>query len=139
MTGSNEDYDALRFYTLAQSDPAFLHQHVVDAQCAQTADETTKPIAVAFALIGLYLRVEKGCTGRDVQRVHMRLAKRRRHWPRFQLPDRRGLVTVADVAVASPGSERDDMVHKWCVSVWDAWSESRDRVIALLRECGIES
>lgn len=42
-------------YTLAHRDPAFLHQHVVDAFAAQHADDSTKPITLVFALVGLYL------------------------------------------------------------------------------------
>jgi hypothetical protein len=33
----------------------WFHRHVVDAFTAQHADEQTKPIAVTFALVGLYL------------------------------------------------------------------------------------
>ena len=40
------EYEELAFYTLAHGDPAFIHQHVVDAWMLQTADETTKPIAI---------------------------------------------------------------------------------------------
>ena len=51
-------YDELASYTLAHGDPAFIHQHVVDAFAAQHATDDSKPIGVAFALIGLYLHVE---------------------------------------------------------------------------------
>jgi hypothetical protein len=56
---SLEPFDELSFYTLAHPDPAFIHQHIVDASIAQTANEDTKPIAVAFSLIGLCLYLEK--------------------------------------------------------------------------------
>src|SRR5438067_3221775 len=51
-----------------------LLQHVVDAYAAQTARASTKPITLAFALVGLYLHLEKNQTGKQVQRVHMLLA-----------------------------------------------------------------
>jgi hypothetical protein len=52
----NQDaYDELCCYTLSHRDTSFIHQHVVDAFAAQTADERTKLIGLAFALIGLYL------------------------------------------------------------------------------------
>jgi hypothetical protein len=51
-------FHELSFYTLSHGDPAFIHQNSVDAYTAQHADETTKPIAVVFALIGLYLHLE---------------------------------------------------------------------------------
>ena len=57
-------YNEMAYYTLAHSSPSFLHQHVVDAHTAQHTDETTKPIAIVFALIGLYLFLEKDFSGR---------------------------------------------------------------------------
>lgn len=70
-------YHELQCYTLAHGDVEFIHQHVVDVWAAQHADETTKPIGLAFALVGLYLHVERGVSGRQVQRVHMALARRK--------------------------------------------------------------
>lgn len=85
-----EAYDEVRYYSLSLGDPEFIHQHVVDAFTAQCADEHTKPIAITFALVGLYLHVEKGLTGRQVQRAHMELARTKRTWPAFTLPTDRG-------------------------------------------------
>ena len=94
MTPDPDDlYHELSYYTLAHPGPSFIHQHIVDAYTAQHANETTKPIAVIFALIGLYLHVEKNFTGRQVQRFHMKLAKIRRQWVRPQLPKERGAST----------------------------------------------
>jgi hypothetical protein len=70
-TDLDDLYHELSCYTLAHPDPSFIHQHIVDAYTAQHARETTKPIALVFALIGLYLHVEKNFTGRQVQRFHM--------------------------------------------------------------------
>src|SRR3954464_9787599 len=101
-------YNELTLYTLLKRDPEFIHQEVVDAWAAQTADENSKPIKIAFALIGLYLYLEKGCTGREVQLAHMRLAKDgRKEWPYFKLPEHRGSITAADVLRAPAGPERD--------------------------------
>ncbi len=151
--------DQLYFYTLAHPDPRFIHQHVVDAYAAQQADEHSKPIGVALALIGLYLHLEKGYTGRQVQLAHMQLAKKRKQWPRFPLPHpavphpspksgervghtsepkakvsqaTRGDVTVADVMAAPAGPERDRAIERWCASVWKAWSASHDEVARLV-------
>ncbi len=124
--------DELYFYTLAHQDPRFIHQHVVDAYAAQNAVEHSKPIGVAFALFGLYLHLEKGYTGRQVQAAHMQLAKKRTKWPSFELPATRGDVTVADVMAAPAGAERDDAIERWCASVWKAWSASHDEIARLL-------
>jgi hypothetical protein len=129
-------YDELASYTLSHGEPAFIHQHVVDAFAAQRATEESKPIGVAFALIGLYLHVERGRTGREVQQAHMRLGRRRRQWPTFDLPPTRGEITIHDVVAVTPGPERDRAIDDWCASVWQAWSGSKERVVALLRETG---
>jgi hypothetical protein len=126
-------YDELQCYSLAHGDPSFIHQHVVDAFTAQHADGTTKPIALTFALIGLYLHVEKQFSGRQVQRVHMDLARHRRIWPTFPLPTSRGSVSAADVMAAPEGLERDQAIDAWCVSVWEAFVESHQSVAGLLR------
>jgi hypothetical protein len=128
-----EQYYTLTYYTLAHPDPSFVHQHVVDAYTAQTAGAGTKPIAVAFALFGLYLFIERGTSGRDVQRMDMLLARRRHVWPSFRLPAGRGTITVADVLAAPPGAQRDDLIRQWCVSVWEAWHESHAQVREFLR------
>jgi hypothetical protein len=129
-----EKFHELCFYTLAHRDPKFIHQHVVDAFAAQRADPDDKPIKVAFALIGLYLHLEQGYSGRQVQLAHMRLAKHRKQWPAFTPPSQRGAVTVADVLVAPPGCERDDAIERWCASVWEAWQGVRDAVCELLKD-----
>ena len=134
MPASREEYHQLSYYTLAHPDPAFIHQHIVDAYTAQCADEHTKPIAVAFALIGLHLHVEQNRSGKEVQRMHMRLAKRRRTWPTFNLPRQRGTITVSEVLASPAGDQRDAMIRRWCVSVWDAWADSHAQVRALLAE-----
>jgi hypothetical protein len=94
---SEDDYNELCYYTLAHRDPSFIHQHVVDAFAAQHADEKTKPIKLTFALVGLYLHVEKQFSGKRVQQVHMDLARQKRPWPSFALPSKRGSQTAADV------------------------------------------
>jgi hypothetical protein len=124
----------LSAYTLTHGDPSFIHQHVVDTFTAQQATENTKPIALTFALIGLYLHVEKGFSGRQVQTTHMKLARRKRQWPAFSLPSERGDVTAAQVMRASPGVERDRAVDLWCASVWNAFRRNQDVIVELLRE-----
>lgn len=137
MKPHEDAYHQLSAYTLAHGDPAFIHQHVVDAWAAQTADDATKPIGIAFSLAGLYLHVDRGFSGREVQRAHMQLAKKREDWPRFELPSTRGTLTAADVMRAPAGPERDAAIHAWCESVWTACRGSRDAVVALLERHGI--
>ncbi len=130
-------YNELQFYTLAHGDPAFIHQHVVDAWAAQHADERTKPLGLTFALIGLYLHIEKGFSGRQVQRAHMALARRRREWPSFALPQERGSVTAIQVMAAPAGPERDRAIDEWCASVWSSFRDSHQAVAESVKRHGI--
>lgn len=128
-----EQYQELCAYTLTHPDPAFPHQYVVDSFAAQRADSGTKPITLTFALVGLYLHVERKHTGRQVQRVHTLLARRRKDWPRFDLPVARGDVTVSDVVDAPAGPARDEMIDKWCASVWHAYAGTRAKIVELIQ------
>ena len=125
-------YDEVYAYTMQR--PGFILQHVVDAYAAQTASSTSKPIGVVFALIGLYLHVEKHFSGRQVQKVHMELGRRKRAWPIVNLPDDRGPMTAVDVLAVPEGAERDAAIDAWCECVWTAYRDSREAVVDLLRE-----
>lgn len=136
--GGNEvsdrkQFDELCFYTLGHKSPAFIHQNAADAFTAQHAEEGTKPIAVVFALLGLYLHLEKGFTGRQVQLAHMELGRRRREWPRLPLPATTGRMGVGDVLAGEPGPERDARIGRWCASVWAAWGEVHPAIAELAR------
>ena len=129
-------YHELMAWTLSLREGGFIHQEVVDAWAAQHATEESTPISVVFALIGLYLHLEKGFSGRQVQLAHMRVAQPhgrgpgRKEWPRFPLPKERGRITASDV-IAARENERIQAIDRWCRSVWDAWKDSH----AALAEC----
>src|SRR5215471_676402 len=135
MPADQDLFNDLTYFTLAHGDPSFIHQHVVDAYAAQHADEQTKPISVVFSLVGLYLFLEKNLTGKQVQQMHMRLAGRRKHWPRLPVPaGPRGEVTVSAVMAAPPGRARDEIIRTWCASVWQTWQASRPQILNLLKQ-----
>jgi len=135
MPGEREAYDELCAYTLTHGDPRFIHQHVVDAYAAQHASPDSKSIGLTFALAGLYLHVEKNLTGRDVQRAHMRMAQRKRVWPRWTLPSNRGDITATQVLVAPEGPDRDRAIDAWCESVWSAFAPAnRETLVQLLEQ-----
>lgn len=122
-------YDELYVYTMGR--PGFILQHVVDAHAAQAATSTTKPITLAFALVGLYLHVERGMDGSTVQRVHMRMGSDRRDWPRFAIPVERADLDPCSVLADAPGPERDQAIDRWCEAVWLTYASERDRVVGL--------
>ena len=128
-----ELFDQLCFYTMNHRDPRFIHQHAVDAYAVQEADEDTKPIAIVFGLAGLYLYLEKGFTGRQVQRAHMQMARQRKAWPRLDLPVERGSISIVDVVKAAPGEALNQAIHDWCVSVWAAYQASQCEIAVLLK------
>jgi hypothetical protein len=123
---ANQDrYYELSFNTLSKHDNSFIHQHIVDAFCAQTADDSTKTISLIFSLVGLYLMVEKNFSGKQVQNVHGLMAKQKKDWQRITLPVDRGTITVANVVSVNEGIERDTKIKEWCVSVWNAYADNR--------------
>ena len=128
-------YNELSLYTLSHDDTSFIHQYVVDAYTAQHAGHETKPIAVLFALVGLYLHIEKNYSGKEVQYAHMRLAEKKTgEWPKFPVPIYKGNITILHVMNAKPGAERDDEIEKWSRSVWQACSENHHQVKEFLRQ-----
>lgn len=134
-----EAYHELCGYTLTRGDATFIHQHVVDAFAAQSATPATKPIAITFALVGLYLHLERGVSGREVQRAHMRMAREKHEWPRMTLPAERGSMTAADVMRVPAGAARDAAIDDWCRSVWACYAGERDTIAALLERHRIQA
>ena len=132
MQSQQEQYNELSYYTLAHRDPAFIHQYIVDAYTAQTANEKTKSIAIIFALAGLYLHLEKNFTGKQVQNMHILMAKREKKWPKIDLPKQRGEITVADVLAVAEGTLRDKKITAWCISVWNAYEDSHNHIADIL-------
>lgn len=136
MLGKSEEdvFYELSCYTSARADSQFIHQYAVDAFAAQCANETTKPITITFALVGLYLHLERNFTGKEVQRAHMQLARHKKLWPEFKLPEYRGNIRVYDVIATPEGPKRDEAIIKWCASVWDAYKENHYRVVSLVKK-----
>lgn len=118
-------FGELSAYTLSHSDPRFIHQHAVDTWQAQHAVSAGPNIGIAFSLIGLYLALEKGYTGRQVQLAHMQLGKTKRQWGEFIIPSTRAALTVRDVLDVEPGPARDLKLIEWARAVWVNWSHAR--------------
>lgn len=130
-------YDHLYVYAGTRGREQFILQNVVDAHHAQIVTKETKPVVIIMALVGLYLHVERGFTGLQVQHVHMQLGREKRQWPKIVLPQNRGSITENDVMRAPEGNERDAAISEWCRSVWDAYAENRSTIVDLLQRQGI--
>lgn len=127
----NQTYLDLSLYTLSHKSKDFIHQHIVDAYTAQTADDQTKPIALVYALAGLYLHLVQNYTGRQVQLAHIEMSKKTKVFDKITLPENRGQITVADVLITPEGFQRDEMIQNWCKSVWGAYSNEHNKVISM--------
>ena len=126
--------DELCAYALTHGGKQFIHQHVVDAYAAQHVSKDTKPVAMAAALIGLFLSVERGYTGRRVQLVHMQLGNKMKAWPLFEAPEKPARLTVMDPLSVPSGPERDDKIKEWGRAVWEMWRERHAEVERLLSQ-----
>ena len=127
----SDQLNELSFYTLSHSGGTFIHQLAVDAFTAQNADEETRPMARIFSLVTLYLHIEKNYTGKQAQLAHMKMAKHKIDWPQIILPEERGEITINDVLALPPGSRRDEMISRWCSSVWKVYKSNRDTIISI--------
>ena len=120
-------FEELSYYTLSHSDTDyFIHQLIVDAFTAQTADKDTKKISLVFSLVGLYLLIEKNYTGKQIQQAHTILSNYKDYIPEIKLPENRGEITISDVIKSE--FDRDEMIKKWCVSVWNAYEASKEDI-----------
>lgn len=114
-----ELFNQLSARTFAFQHPDFHHQLSVDAYGAQHAGGVSRNITTAYALIGLYLALEKNYTGRQVQHIHSIIP--RQSWEKLTPPDPAGALTVADVLKATTEEELYGAMKKWGQSVWDSW------------------
>ncbi len=128
MTTDSKLFEELSFYTFSHSDSDyFIHQLIVDAFTAQTADKDTKKISLVFSLVGLYLLTEKNYTGKQIQQAHTMLSNHKSYLPEIKLPEKRGKITISDV-LKSQLNKRDEMIKKWCFSVWKAYESSKEEI-----------
>lgn len=112
-----------------------LHQLTVDAYGAQHAGGPTRPITIAYALVGLHLALDLGIPGVRVREAHSRMGKPDGSWPSFPRPASTGSLTVVDVARAGAwagsSSGHRSLVLAWAADVWDAWAPVHADVAAL--------
>jgi hypothetical protein len=134
MPTDQQLFEELCAYTLSLRDPFFLHQNAVDAFAAQHVEEDTKPIKTVFALLGLYLTLEKEFTGRQVQLAHMRVAKHRKDWPKLPPTPESATIAVASVLAAELGPSRNGAIRKWCEAVWQTWQPHREVIVRLAQD-----
>ena len=127
MTTDSKLFEELSFYTLSHADSDyFIHQLIVDAFTAQTALKDTKNISLVFSLVGLYLLIEKNYTGKQIQQAHTVLSNYKDYLPVIKLPENRGEITISEVLKSE--LNRDEMIKKWCSSVWKEYESSKEDI-----------
>lgn len=126
-------FGELSALTLSWPSPDFIHQTAVDAYAAQHSRENDTRMMV-FALLGLHLVLQKGCTGAQVQRVHQVLAQLDHPLPMIHPVDTIGtgsagaaLSSVAEVGVPSA-------VTRWAERVWTAYSPVHSHLISWIQD-----
>jgi hypothetical protein len=121
-------YGHLAAWTLSLGDPAFAHQHVVDCYAAQHIGPESKPIVAVFALVGIFLALEHGATGRQAQLAHMKLGRKHQDWPRLEQKTHSFDLTVEDILKVQGGPARSLALKSWMECVWSAWRHEHGRI-----------
>lgn len=113
------------------SQPAYrgVHQMVVDTYNAQHPGgrEHRAIQAVAVCLMTLCLFLEDGVDPAEGPQLHKAMADR----PMFTwlpAPNLHGLMTAADVLVATDPAGHERLVRAWAGEVWQAWAVQHDTV-----------
>ncbi len=104
-------------------DAGFFQQHYRDAWVAEFAGSETGVAALAMALAGLFLTVERRFDGRGVQLAHGRL---RGHVPKFTTDHEPIDFRLVDLA-ATP---TPDAFSHWLSAVWTAYRAQHSDVRA---------
>lgn len=114
-------------HTLLARSGYFVHQVAVDAYQAQHCPRGAQRTLV-FSLAGLYLVMEKGRTGRQVQQVHAELARTRHPLPLVEPVDASGAGTVAEALARIPRDGLLTAVQGWAGQVWNAYATSHAEI-----------
>lgn len=121
-------FSQLSAYTVSLEDAEFTHQHVVDAYGAQHVGMFTKKVVPTMTLVGLYLQLKHGYTGKQVQRAHMAIADQTKDWPDFMRPTEFATMTILDVLKKERPAEKIAAIHTWCEAVWNSWYAEHEKV-----------
>lgn len=121
-------FSQLSAYTVSLGDAEFTHQHVVDAYGAQHVGMFTKKVVPIMALVGLYLLLKHGYTGKQVQRAHMAIADQTKDWPDLTHPTELASLNILDVLKKERAAEKVAAIHTWCEAVWNSWQSEHEIV-----------
>lgn len=99
----------------------------LDAYQAQHSPRGARRTLV-FSLVGLHLAMEKGRTGRQVQKVHQELARTRHPLPTLEPVDACDAGTAADGLARIPCDGIFTAAQDWAGHVWSAYAASHPEI-----------
>lgn len=107
-------------------------QLTVDAYAVQHAGGPHPDKSVDLHLAGLLFVLERDVPPTGVPPLLKRLADAVEPWPHFPSPERRGTLTIGDVARARPPDQHVAAVRQWAGEVWRSWTAYHADVAALV-------
>lgn len=113
--------------TLIAGSGDFIHQVALDAYVAQHCPGDARR-ALVYSLAGLYLVVEQGRTGRQVQQVHQALAMTRHPLLAMEPVDAHAAGTAADVLLQISHDGLVASVNGWAARVWHAYAAHHQEI-----------
>lgn len=121
-----------------------VHQLTVDTYCVQHAGGRHPAKSVTIHLAGLFAWHEMNIASREIAKYLQLFVRNYQKefnirgggeagWPIFALPKSAYDMRISDVQNCASASEHDDVVRKWCASVWRAWADHHDEIGKLFR------
>ena len=111
----------------------FDHQYLVDIFCCETYAPETKPISIAFALVGLYLFLEKDFSWKLIQNFHKHLSKQNIILPQISIHIKNPEFLIEDM-IKLPINERKQKFKFRASQVRNIYSQDDKNNIKLLTE-----
>jgi Family of unknown function (DUF5946) len=100
-----------------------VHRLFVDTYCLQHPDRYCVSFkSLAAHLAHLCWSLERGGSRAVPSEAIRRWVERHPHLDKPALPDRRGAITIADVAQAASLAEHHQAVDRWARATWDAYA-----------------
>jgi len=117
-----------------------VHRLTVDAYAAQHPGKPERRTiqSVWVHLAGLYLTLERDLSHEFARRVIGSLTRSSDLLEWLAPPDDLGAITVVDAYQASGPDEHSAVIRRWAESVWAAWHQHRQAIIAIADRAAAE-
>lgn len=104
---------------------------VIDAYAVQHHGKPERRAiqSVNAHLVALYLQLEKGYSGEQVNAALQRVLKFANEFVWLEPPTPNGTMTIADVLRAQTPEEQANAIEKYARDIWSAWQVHRETVL----------